>query len=113
MGSESKVKEPEYVSPDGKFKFTPLPNDGPDGYFVTISGRDNFIISSRSLGDLTNPRHPTETAMRSLEAMCGPQINLILRDNGITQEQLHIALLQLQVYRQEEELTRAISMIRY
>ncbi len=100
-------RKPDYTTPDGIIEFLSNTQDGPGAYDVVINGRDHFYIHDRTLGDLTRPEIPTQTAMRSLDNMCGPTFRTILRDNNLTAEQIHIALLQLQIYRDQREIAEA------
>ncbi|MDP1695495.1 MAG: hypothetical protein Q8L29_01125 [archaeon] len=102
--------EPGYTTPDGVISFFPNKKDGPEAYYVRIR-KDNFYIHDRTLGDLTNPEVPTEQMMQSLDTMCGRGIvKFILEKNKLTPEYLHIALLQLRIKSQEEELRSAVSL---
>ncbi len=97
-------RKPIYTTPDGKIQFVPNYCDGPRAYDVLIADTDHLYIPDRTLGDLTNPGVSTERMMQSLETMCAGQVTLVLEDNELTPEQLHIGLLQLRVLEQEREL---------
>ena len=100
----SEEQKPDFVSPDKKFYFYENTHDGPDGYSLMVGNTDHLYIHSRTLSDLTNPLHATGLVMQCLEAMCGGGVlQMVLEKHGLTPEQLHIALLQLRIRRQEKE----------
>ena len=99
-------RAPYYTTPDGKIQFVRNDSDGPGTYDVIVDNRDHFYIHDRTLGDLTNPEISTERMMQSLEAMCGTRLLFILETHHLHPKDLHIALLQLRVQMQEEEIIR-------
>ena len=110
MSFELGGRKADYVTPDGRIAFFPNHADGPGAYDVIVGGRDHFYILDRTMGDLTDPGNSTEHAMRSLENMCAGRVKFILEEQGITPEQLHIALLQLRIKAQEEEIRASYGM---
>ena len=104
---------PFYTTPDGNISFIPNQNDGPHAYDVLIKPNGHFYIPDRTLEQLTSPSNPTDSVMRSLEAMSGYRARDILDRQGITPERFHIALLQLRVKEQEQELSAAYSQARF
>ncbi|MEN9626569.1 MAG: hypothetical protein RL557_897 [archaeon] len=97
-------RKPLYTTPDNSFLFVPNTVDGPHAYDVIIKGRDHFYIQDRTLSDLTSPDIPTETIMRSLEMMCGGVVDHLLKNNGLSSKDLHIALLCLRIVEQQREI---------
>ncbi|MEK6825761.1 MAG: hypothetical protein AABY00_03165 [Nanoarchaeota archaeon] len=99
-------RAPYYTTPDGKIQFVRNDSDGPGAYDVLVGKQDHFYIPDRTLGDLANPEILTERMMQSLEAMCGENVPFILETHHLHPKDLHIALLQLRVQMQEEEIIR-------
>ena len=103
---------PFYTTPDGIISFIPNSKDGPRAYDVLIGPDGHLYIPDRTLEDLTSPSTPTDSMMRRIEAMTGDRARDILDRRGITPTQFHIALLQLRIKEQEEELAAAYSQVR-
>ena len=104
------VPQPEYITPDGRFKFFPNHDDAPDAYDVVV-GDNHFYIHSRTLPDLVGPEISTDNMMRSLSSMCGGKLEGIMGAHALTSQDVHIALLQLQVHRGKKELDSAYAAL--
>lgn len=109
-------RKPDYETPDRNIAFFSNPNDGPHAYDIIVRGGDmgeyHFYIHDRIIDDIASPHHSTKDIMRSLEALTSGEAEFILRECKISPEQLHIALLQLRIVEQEQELEHALEHMR-
>ncbi len=98
-----------YTTPDGRISFYPNLRGWSGAYDVIIARRDHFYIASGTLDDLTNPTTSTESSMEMLANIYGSELQYKLSANNIKTYELHIALLQLRIKEQEEEIREAYS----
>ena len=95
-----------YIDGGNKIAFVENVKDGPDGYDVFV-GPDHFYLQSRILPDLTMPEYSTADVLRTLTNI-NSVVPLILQANGLSADQLHIALLKVRQRELKEERDTAL-----
>ena len=91
-----------YQTPDGAIMFVRNDRDV-HAYDLIIQNRDHLYIPDRTLGELTSPARSTHEMMESMDNLSGGMAAVILEQNRISPQDLHMALLHLRITELEEE----------
>jgi|SRR3989344_3816769 len=103
-------KKATYTTPNNVFYFFQDQDNGSSAYDVFIKGGDRFYLPDRTLVDLTDPSVSTEEMMQRLEHIGeGEIIKIFLKTHKLLEHDLHVALLQLRIFEQEEEIRQVYS----
>ena len=92
---------PYFVAADSRFRILQGPGDA---YTLDVDGTgDRLSIPYASFEVITSPNMSTAEAMARLRAL-NPSLNALLDFQDITAERIHVALLQLRVREESEQL---------